>query len=79
MPRYFFHLHNDEDIIDEEGIELPDLDRAREWADQQAVHMAAASVLEHHHLSGAHRIDVADLAGQVLISVLFRDVIGIKL
>ena len=23
MPRYFFHLHNDVDAPDEEGVELP--------------------------------------------------------
>lgn len=29
MPRYFFDVHDDLDIYDEEGMVLPDLDAAR--------------------------------------------------
>jgi hypothetical protein len=40
--------------------------------------MAAASITEHQRLFGHHRVDVADLAGKVVFSVLFRDVVDIK-
>jgi hypothetical protein len=32
VPRYFFHVFNDETSLDEEGIELPDLETARAHA-----------------------------------------------
>lgn len=78
MPRYFFHLHNDDDIIDDEGVELADLAAAAVRGRANAVVMAAASITEHQRLFGEHRIDVADHAGEVVFSVRFRDVIEIK-
>lgn len=78
MPRYFFHLQNDENLIDEEGTELPNLAAARKHARVQAVHMAAASITEHQRLFGEHRIDVEDQAGEVLFSVFFRGVVEIR-
>lgn len=78
MPRYFFHLHNDEDIIDDEGAELADLDAAAARGRAYALVMAAASITEHQRLFGEHRIDVADRVGGVVLSVRFRDVIEIR-
>jgi hypothetical protein len=79
MPRYFFHLHDNDDIADEEGTELPDVFAAKDWAHKQALHMAAASITEHQRLFGNHRIDVEDQAGEVVFAVLFREVVEIKL
>jgi hypothetical protein len=78
MPRFFFHLHNDDDIMDEEGLELPDVAAAEAQGRKFAVYMAAASVAEHERLYGNHRIDVADQAGEIVNSVLFREVVDIK-
>jgi hypothetical protein len=78
MSRFYFHLHNDENVADEEGTELPDLASAHKHARSEAVHMAAASITEHQRLFGDHRIDVEDQAGEVLFSVLFRDVVEIR-
>jgi hypothetical protein len=78
MPRFFFHLHNDVDTSDEEGKEFPDLASAQKHARGEAVHMAAASITEHQRLFGEHRIDVEDQAGEVLLSVFFRDVVNIR-
>ena len=44
MPRYFFHLHNDLDVRDEEGRELPDIESALRAAGEDARTMAAESV-----------------------------------
>ena len=33
MPRFFFHLHNDIEAPDEEGLELSDLEAARRGSD----------------------------------------------
>lgn len=32
VPRYFFHLHNDVDAPDPDGVELANLDEARAMA-----------------------------------------------
>jgi hypothetical protein len=77
MPRYVFHLYDDDDAATD-GVELPDLTAAREYARREVMHMAAASVAEHGRLYGEHRIDVEDQAGEVLFSVFFRDVVEIK-
>jgi hypothetical protein len=34
MPMYYFCLHNNEDVVDADGTELPDLDAARDHARQ---------------------------------------------
>jgi hypothetical protein len=42
--RYFFHLHNDVNLPDEEGLDLPTETAAREYAQEMAQVMAAESV-----------------------------------
>jgi len=32
VPRFFFHVQNDTLVLDEEGMEFPDVDSAREEA-----------------------------------------------
>ena len=78
MPHFYFHLHNDMDVFDEEGIELADLQAARERGIRYAVDMTAASVLEHRKVNLHHRIEVADEFGQVQHVVEFGDVIHIE-
>jgi len=34
MPMYYFCLHDNEDVVDADGTDLPDLDSAREHARQ---------------------------------------------
>ena len=36
MPRFFFHFYNDILTEDEEGVELPDVEAARERAIEEA-------------------------------------------
>jgi hypothetical protein len=78
MPHFYFHLHDDMDVLDEEGIELPDLKAARERGIRYAVDMTAASVLERRKINLHHRIEVADESGQVRHVVEFGDVIRIE-
>ena len=77
MPRYFFHLYDDIDSIDEEGTELPDIAAATKHAITQAKDMACAEVLK-GHLSLRHRIEVTDEAGMVLLTVRFKDVVEVQ-
>jgi hypothetical protein len=78
MPRYYFHLRNDLLVDDEEGIELPDMEAARVKAEEYALDMSAASVLEHRKINLHHRIEVADETGEVVLRVEFGDVVTVE-
>jgi hypothetical protein len=78
VPRFYFHLINDVDVPDLEGLELPDLDAARAEAVEQARGMIGemaktdARIVLHHH------IDIEDEEGRVLDSVVFGDIITVE-
>ena len=74
--RYFFHLHNDIEVTDEEGRELPDLDAAISHARQEALVMAGESA-SHGHLNLSHCIEVTDTDGASLKKVTFGDVVNV--
>lgn len=76
MPRYFFHLHNDLETRDEEGLELPDLAAARQVAETEARAMAAQSVAN-GHLCLAHSIEVTDASGATVLVVRFGEAVEI--
>ncbi|HEU4652021.1 MAG TPA: hypothetical protein VFS49_11470 [Croceibacterium sp.] len=76
MPRYFFHLHNDVDVLDEEGLNLPDLDSARETALVEARNMAAESVKD-GHLTLSHYVAVTDENGETLFRTSFQEAVRI--
>jgi hypothetical protein len=77
MPRFYFHLHDDENVSDEGGKELADLDAAR----AHAVNMVRFEVSEASKRDGrivlSHRIDVEDEHGAVLATVRFRDAVQV--
>jgi hypothetical protein len=77
VPRYFFHLFNDETILDQEGAHLPNAAVALQKAAFMAREMAAESVRE-GRLVLAHRIEVTDEANQDIGVVHFRDVVEIR-
>ena len=72
MPRYFFHLFNDEITVDEEGSEHATLEAARSYAIQNARALAAHSVLN-GHLVLDHRIEISDEQGARQSTVTFRE------
>jgi hypothetical protein len=74
--RYFFHLHNDVESMDEEGIEFPDAASAIEHARDEARTMAAESVHQ-GHLNLFHYVHVTDEAGETVAEVRFKDVVAI--
>lgn len=77
VPRYFFHLFNDETIRDAEGTEVPNAAVALQSAARMAREMAAESVRD-GRLTLDHRIEVADEAGERIGVVHFRDVVQIQ-
>lgn len=78
MQRYYFHLRNDMSVDDEEGQELPDLEAARGVAAQYALDMSAVSIRERAKLNLHHRIEVANDAGEIVLTVEFGDVVAIQ-
>ena len=72
MPRFYFHVFNDETTIDEEGQELADLEAARAVAVEAARGLVCESV-KHGHLNLDHRIEITDEANARVMTVTFRE------
>jgi hypothetical protein len=75
--RYYFHLYNDIEALDEEGTELPDPQAACELAKEYAREMAAESV-KAGHLDLSHRVEVTDEGGAPVFKVMFGEVVAIR-
>ena len=73
MPRYFFHVHDDMIVEDEEGRELPDEAIARENAVEEAQILICESIRRHGSVNMDHSIVVADEDGAELFAVMFRE------
>jgi hypothetical protein len=78
MPRYYFHLHNDLDVPDEEGSEHSNLEAARAYAAEQIRGVAGEMLKEAGRLLLSHFITIEDERGTVLDTVYFRDVLNIQ-
>jgi len=63
MPRYFFHTFNGEPYPDDEGIELPGLEEARQEAIQSAGKIIGGNGVKSWKGSDWH-MAVTDTAGQ---------------
>lgn len=75
MPRYYFHLYNDEEIRDEEGTEHPNQAIALQRAADAARHMAAESVRETGARPTHSRLR---RDGTEVGTVYFRDVLEVQ-
>ena len=78
MPRYYFHLYNDLEARDPEGMELVNLAAARMVAMNNARFTAGEVVKDAGSIVGHHRIDIEDEGGTVLDTVYFRDAVKIE-
>jgi hypothetical protein len=78
MPRYFFHVFNDETCIDYEGQELPDLEAARQCARSEA-RILMCETLKKGEIVLSHHIAVEDDHGTSVFDVKFGDVVQIKM
>ena len=77
MPLYFFNLYNDVVSIAEEGIDLEDVQAARQYAVKEARTMAAESVRQ-GHLTCSHYIQYLDEAGTEVGTVRFDEAVEIR-
>lgn len=77
MARYFFHLHNDVEVRDDEGIELADDAAARGFAITNARDMAAHSV-RGGRLNLTHSIEVVAANRRAVTIVSFSDAVAVR-
>jgi hypothetical protein len=77
VPRYFFHVFNDETSLDDEGLELPTLKAAQAHAIT-----AARSIMSDELKAGrivlSHHIAVHGENGGILLDVTFGDAVEIR-
>ena len=77
MGLYYFHIRgNGTDFPDDDGMELPDAEAAREQALIGARGILAAEVLE-GRLPLDDRIEVEDEHGRLVLSLSFREAVGL--
>lgn len=77
MPRYFFHVFNDETCLDEEGQELADLDAARGRAVREARALMGDG-LQKGEIVLSHHIAIQDEHGTMLLDVKFAEAVQIR-
>lgn len=77
MPHYYFHVLDDLDTIDDEGIELPDEAAARERALSAARVLMCESLTRYGRITLHHRIDIEDSHHRPLASVSFSEAVEI--
>ena len=73
MPHYHFHVRNDFDSDDEEGVELSDDAAAREFAVENARVLVCESIREYGNVNLDHYIEVTDGQRLALFAVTFRE------
>jgi hypothetical protein len=78
MPKFFFHLHNDVEVRDQVGTELPSLDAARTKAVHAARGVMAEDIVEAGRITLSHRITIADEAGAKLLELPFRSCVEVR-
>jgi hypothetical protein len=77
MPRFYFHLHNDEDVSDEGGEEFPDLQAALAHAIRMVRFEVSEGALRDGRIVLSHSIDIEDGNGGVMATVYFRDAVQV--
>ena len=77
MPRFFFNLHDDGMLIDEEGAELPTADAARSLAVRVARELASQQVLE-GRLVLSHSVEVEDQDRRSILVLPFGDAVTVE-
>ena len=76
MPRYFFHIVDDDGrVTDDEGLELPDLEAAMNECKEIAGELLIETFNSDQEVDN-RRIEVTDSEGQVLKVCKLRDLIN---
>jgi uncharacterized protein DUF6894 len=76
VRRYYFHLFNDETVLDDEGQEFTN-DAAAVQAGVKSARIMAADSVSKGHLVLRHRIEIQNDRGQTVGIIHFRDVVKV--
>ncbi|HEX8213849.1 MAG TPA: hypothetical protein VF582_00080 [Allosphingosinicella sp.] len=77
MPRFFFHVYDDEVALDDEGLDLPDLDTVRAHAVVGARSLIC-EVVSKGHINLRHRIEVEDEDRRPVLTLPFASAVAIE-
>lgn len=77
MPRYFFHIHDDLDLRDDEGMELAGESDARRQA-LAGVREMMCDEMRRGLLTLHHRVEVEDEAGERVLTLAYGDAVTIR-
>jgi hypothetical protein len=77
LPRYRFHVFNDDHTIDGDGRVLPDLDAARAYAVEAARGIMAEELRTKGEIDLRHWIEIEDEKGDMTV-VTFGDAVTIR-
>lgn len=76
MPLYFFHIKENGDVLyDDEGSDHPDLDAAREEANEGIRQIISDAVRTGSPLRLDREMHVDDDARHTLLKIMFREVV----
>ena len=76
MPRYYFHIRDENGFIeDDEGTEAPDLENAKSEARASARDLAIDEIRNKRPVDG-RKVEVADEDGKTLAVIAVRDVVN---
>lgn len=78
MPRFFFDLHNDVDLQDDEGRELPNADAVAAAAMTEARQLIKVSIDETGRIDLRHHIDVRNDRGETVYVIHFEDAVSVQ-
>lgn len=78
VPRFYFHLHDDFDVRDEEGLQLMDAAAARAAGRLQARRLIGELVKEQGRIALHHSIRIEDENGKLVEVITFRDIVRIE-
>ena len=77
MPRFHLNLYNDVISLDEEGVDLPDLEAARDAAILN-IRDIMKDDLARGHITLGHRVEIVSDRGRILATVFFRDAVTVE-
>jgi hypothetical protein len=77
VPRYFFHLYNGGQTLDDEGLVLPDMNSAWDTAIRSIRDLMKEDLIN-GHISLSHRIEITDEYGRILRTVSFKEAVTVE-
>jgi hypothetical protein len=77
MARYYFHLYDDVVTLDEEGVDLPDIDAARDNA-IAAIRGLICGDVQNGRLDLRHHLEVAGEDNQRLLTIRYGEALDLR-